>query len=475
MSTSPSSPSAPAGGAAGPSLYRLIWRWHFYAGLFCVPFVLWLAVTGSIYVFHPQLDALFDRPYNHVDASAPRRPVSEQVQAALATVPGAVLNAYQLPAGPTASAQVLVGRRNTLQRVYVDPVTAKVLYTVPEDHRFTRRVFHLHGELLMGAFGSALVELAACWTIVMLLSGLYLWWPRGRRLAGVLYPRLAQRGRVFWRDLHAVTGVWISVLALFLLFTGLPWAKFWGGELKQVRHWVAANAPQQDWTTGRASELALRRARNTPVSDEHAGMPGMGASGESASPHAPIDHAPIDDRPIDYTPMNRIVPVVRAMRLPPPVLISPPSSAMPHWSARSDTPDRPERVELAFDPASGQVLSRRGFDQRPLLDRIIGYGIAAHEGQLFGLANQLLSVFTALGLIVLSTSGLVLWWRRRPQGQLGAPSAASGRRVPLAIKILIVLLCVYLPLLGVSLLLVWLLERLVLSRIASTRQFLGLT
>ncbi|HLH33890.1 MAG TPA: hypothetical protein VKX41_04400 [Alloacidobacterium sp.] len=28
--------------------YRTIWRWHFYAGLFCIPFVLWLATTGSI-------------------------------------------------------------------------------------------------------------------------------------------------------------------------------------------------------------------------------------------------------------------------------------------------------------------------------------------------------------------------------------------------------------------------------------------
>jgi uncharacterized iron-regulated membrane protein len=36
--------------------YRTVWRWHFYAGLFCIPFVIWLATTGSIYLFKPQIE-----------------------------------------------------------------------------------------------------------------------------------------------------------------------------------------------------------------------------------------------------------------------------------------------------------------------------------------------------------------------------------------------------------------------------------
>jgi hypothetical protein len=38
--------------------YRVVWRWHFYAGLFVVPFMVMLAVTGIIYLFKPQLDRL---------------------------------------------------------------------------------------------------------------------------------------------------------------------------------------------------------------------------------------------------------------------------------------------------------------------------------------------------------------------------------------------------------------------------------
>ena len=48
----------------GSRWYNAVWRWHFYAGMFCVPFVLWLAVTGSIYAWRPQIEAWLDRPYD---------------------------------------------------------------------------------------------------------------------------------------------------------------------------------------------------------------------------------------------------------------------------------------------------------------------------------------------------------------------------------------------------------------------------
>jgi hypothetical protein len=30
--------------------YNAVWRWHFYAGLFCIPFIIWLSLTGTIYL-----------------------------------------------------------------------------------------------------------------------------------------------------------------------------------------------------------------------------------------------------------------------------------------------------------------------------------------------------------------------------------------------------------------------------------------
>jgi len=44
-----------------------------------------------------------------------------------------------------------------------------------------------------------------------------------------------------------------------------------------------------------------------------------------------------------------------------------------------------------------------------LLDRVVGTGPAVYEGELFGVANQMLSLFAAAGRFLLTVSGLVMW------------------------------------------------------------------
>ncbi len=51
-----------SGAEQSKRLYRAIWRWHFYAGIFCIPLVIWLSCTGSIYLFRPQIERWIDRP-----------------------------------------------------------------------------------------------------------------------------------------------------------------------------------------------------------------------------------------------------------------------------------------------------------------------------------------------------------------------------------------------------------------------------
>ena len=475
------------GGAAARRLwpdYRTVWRWHFYAGLICIPFIIWLSATGSIYLFKPQIESWLDRPYDHLGSPGPARPPSAQVQAALAAAPGTTLRAYELPPSPDAPARVILSRGAEQVRVLVRPDTLQVLRIQNEDDRPMRVLFRLHGELLAGDRGSNVVELAACWAIVMLITGLYLWWPRGASgLAGVVWPRFGGGSRLFWRDLHAVTGVWVSFFALVLLLTGLPWADNWGNYLREVRRLTGTAAVSQDWTSGRRMELNQRRAGDAGVRSalaadggEHAGMPGMTMPGMDmegmdmgdmggASTHGPDD---------PFSPLDRMVPTVAALHLPPPVSISPPGRAHGPWTAKSDTPNRPQRVNLTLDAASGAVLSRTNFSQRHWIDQVVGTGVAAHEGQLFGPLNQALGVFTALGLILMSASAGVMWWRRRPGGELGAPAAFKGRQAAPGLFVVLTLLCLYLPLLGASLLAVLGLEWLVLRRIEPVARWLGL-
>lgn len=483
--------------------YRAVWRWHFYAGLFCMPFVIVLALSGSIYLFKPQIEAWLDRPYDQLAFVGDPLSPSIQVGAALKTRPGAKFQSYELSPGPRSAARIVIRDQGEAHRLYVHPQTLTVLHAVPEDERFMRAVFRLHGELWLGERGSYLVEMAASWTIVMVLTGLVLWWPRqSAGMAGVLYPRLRAAGRVFWRDLHSVTGVWVSVFTLVLLLTGLPWSKFWGEYFKAARRATGTAVAKQDWSTGReqavSSEHMGHAAQTTKPtasdlkssdfksSDSRASdaQAGQSHAGDARAGHSHAGDARQSRRrggsardlsPAELAMLDTVVAAATREQLDAPVVITPPVSASSQaWSVKSMTGNRPRRENLTVDGASGQTVTRDGFRDRHWVDKIVAVGIALHEGQLFGWLNQLLGLATAAGLVMLSVSGFVLWWRRRMPGTLGAPARHLSPRFSWALALAVLALAIYLPLFGLSLLAVLGLERLVFARIPAVASWLGL-
>jgi len=422
-------------------LYRVIWRWHFYAGLLCIPLIITLSISGAIYLFKPQVDAWVDAPYQNLTPSEQRSTANQQIEAAIKAMPGATFSSYQLPEHEQQAVVVHLRQYGEKVLVYINPYTLDVLKTIGYEAQFIRQVRSFHGELLAGNVGSVIVELAACWAIVLVITGLYLWWPRGtRRLAGVVYPRIGQGRRVFWRDLHAVTGMWISAMVLFLLVSGLPWSLVWGGAFKELRQWNAASVVQ-DWSLSRAEERAHHR------------------EGGSAS------H--VDLHPI-------LLANAQALELAAPVLISKAKDDPSVWTAKSRHQNRPLRADAWLDAHSGEVIRTRSFQERLLIDRIIGIGVAAHEGQLFGWFNQFLGVVTAVGLVVMSVSGFVLWRRRKPVRVLGAPPSLADARVGKTVTVITLLLAAVLPLLAISILAIVILEWLVLRRFGASRKWLGL-
>ncbi len=243
--------------ARASGLYRIIWRWHFYAGLLCIPVILTLSVSGAIYLFKPQIDAFVESPMRELDVGHQRSTAIEQIQAALRALPGSTFSGYRLPATDNETVAVTVMHEGERNLVYIDPYSLQPLKTIAANDQFIAQVRSLHGELLAGDVGSILVELAGCWAIVLIVTGLYLWWPRtAAGMAGVVYPRLSSlpsgKGRTFWRDLHAITGFWLSMALLFLLLSGLPWAMVWGTAFKEARSFIAS-------ITSRTGPFQVRR------------------------------------------------------------------------------------------------------------------------------------------------------------------------------------------------------------------------
>jgi len=420
--------------------YRTVWRWHFYAGLYCIPFVLFLSISGTLYLFQPQIEAWIDGPYHQLEIASSTQSPADIVQAAETAFSGSSFRYYEVPHSPQSATQVVLVHDRSRLRTYVHPETLEVLHSVREEDRFMRIVRRLHGELWLGENGSYLVELAACWTVVLVLSGLFLWWPRNAKgLGGVLYPRLRMGSKIFWRDIHSVTGIWVSGLVLVLIMSGLPWSKFWGSYFRDVRQVTHTSSQRQTWSTRSAF-------RDTPPAEGY-----------------------------NVRELNRVVETISDLELAAPIQISPPAGKSENWTVQSMTPNRPQRVTLAVDGKTGEVLSRHDFSDQHPIDKVVSTGIAFHEGQLFGWPNQLLGVMTTMGLVMMSLSGVILWWRRRQANTLGAPAAESDSQVSMALLGCVVLLGIALPLFGMSLILVLLVERLIISRTSGLKRWLGLS
>ncbi|RYF36668.1 MAG: PepSY domain-containing protein, partial [Comamonadaceae bacterium] len=241
-------PRAPL--AAGESgLYRRVWRWHFYAGLVCLPFLAMMAVTGALYLFDEPIESLVYARMRFVEpASAPALDAESLVAKARAALPGDAVR-FVAPAGPDRSAEVGIRTADGVVAVYVDPATGRVLGSLRDDRRLMDIVKRVHSLAIAGTAANHWIEIVAGWAIVLVVSGIFLWLPRGRS-GGVYKVRGRPAQRTWWRDLHAITGVIASVAILFLAVTGMPWSAFWGQQFGRITNDRGVGLPQYLWGPG---------------------------------------------------------------------------------------------------------------------------------------------------------------------------------------------------------------------------------
>ncbi|WP_020184729.1 PepSY domain-containing protein [Methylopila sp. 73B] len=440
------------GWLSNPATYRAVWRWHFYAGLIVAPFLLILSVTGAIYLFNDEINDVLHAEKRIVAPHGETLPLSRLIAAAEASVSGGKATRIDTWSAPDRSAQVFVTAGDgTALRAFVDPGTGAPLGAYVYERTLVGFADRFHGSLMLGTFGDGVVELAACWGVVLIVTGLYLWWPRGvRGVAEALTPRLRARGRPFWKSLHAVIGVWTAGLILFLILTGLPWANVWGTLLRAGTEVAGVGYPTSHRNHGSvpASGQTLKQATGeAPWTLENAPMP---SSGDHAAHHGAA-HAPPADPEAQPIGVDRAAEVLAAAGMTHPYRLSLPNGPAGVFSAYT-YPDQPEgQRTIQIDQYSGRILNDVGFKDYGSAAKAVELGVQLHMGNYFGWANQIVMLFACLGAAALSITGPVMWWRRRPVGGLGAPRPLAPARAR-TVALITLALGVAFPLAGASLL-----------------------
>lgn len=444
MSTTLADPSS--GATAGKNspgrswfaaFYPAVWRWHFWAGLLIAPFLIVVSVTGALYVFQEELSVL-SAPEVHrvpVPLDAKTKSYAERVAAARVTLPAEweFASFGQSPENDRADHVTFerqIGPEENHEHehrfVFVDPYTAQVLGDYGYEGSFFGIVLKLHRTLLAGTTGRVLVEIATCWGIVSLVTGLLLWWPRGKeKLWGVWLPRLRKGSKFALRDLHTLPGLYLTAVIFAIMFTGLLYTKVWGqGAFAGL--YFGGQLPAAYVSPPKSTKLA-----------------------NGVTP-ATIDQVVVEAR--------------RHYAFPEFHLQSPhePGDA---WTVYGPTQNGDLKDGVVYiDASTGKTLTTIDY---PSLEpgaktALLFYSI--HTGSIFGTPTKILAVLACLVIIAMSVTGVWMWWRRRPPGTFGAPRRTSGELVPRTAVVAIVALAILFPLVGLSLIALWLAE-LVLRRL----------
>ncbi|MEO8306825.1 MAG: PepSY domain-containing protein [Pseudomonadota bacterium] len=408
------------------ALYARVWRWHFWAAFLVVPFVLWQAVTGVTYLWHREISMAMHPELLRVAPHATTVSFEAQLQAAIAANRGAHPSQIVIEDDASYSTAFYFTAANQLAYpTFVDPQSGRVLGSVAPLRWMEGLTRSLHGGWPLGHWGSNLLELCAGWAIVMIVTGLYLWWPRSPGLAGVLYPRLHAGPKVFWRDLHATVGAWYALVVLAFLFTALPWTSFWGGTvLGAVERLTHQSSPSAAFFSG---------------GDGHAGHASTNGS-HQGSARATLD---------------QVIGRARSNGLKGRLEIRPNEAGA--IQVRSQTGRSPFDIYLQLDRKNAEVIERSTWAETDTIPRLVALGVDLHQGTYFGRWNQWFNSLVAASLVWMSVTGIMGWYRRRPGRGLSPPRRVP-RRMPKLIVLAAATLGVTMPLLGASMVMVLLID-----------------
>ena len=202
-----------------------------------VPFGLVMVITcltGAILVFEDEVTALCNKDVATVEAKGDPLPFRTLVESVEKSLPdGVSVSSVVVSENPTDAYKINLSKPKGAA-LYVNQYTGEV---TGEAGRlpFFGIIFRLHRWLLdsnpgNGAvfWGKMIVGASTIAFVVILLTGLVIWWPRNRKMLKNRFQIALKKGKNrFWYDLHVAGGFYAMLLLLVMALTGLTWSFEW--------------------------------------------------------------------------------------------------------------------------------------------------------------------------------------------------------------------------------------------------------
>jgi len=366
---------------------------HLWLGLTSGLIVFIVAITGCIYVFSDEITHAVRADAMHVKKVAgaqylPVRTLWESTQRKVGSklrldgldVSNDSHKSWSFSSFQAGDPEAITyfGSIDHYKTVYVNPYTGAIQGVYDEERDFFNIVKFLHWSLLLHTdYGQPIVGWSTFIFVVMLITGMILWWPRSRNA-------VKQRFSFRWKkttgrkrknyDLHNILGFYFSFVLLIVAFTGMVWSFSWF----QAIVYVAAS--------GTVTPPERIEVQSVP--------------GEKVM-HDPLQLA------LDQT--RDAHPTASAFRIYP---------AADSIAALQIYVQQHEGVyyvahEMQFDQYTGKLLSRRDHADKNFGEKVITANYDIHVGAILGIPGKILAFLASLVCASLPVTGFLIWKNRK--------------------------------------------------------------
>ncbi|RYY25166.1 MAG: PepSY domain-containing protein [Chitinophagaceae bacterium] len=354
---------------------------HLILGLGSGVIVVILGITGCLLAFEVELRSLTE-PFRYVEAGAgDYLPPSVLKSIADKQVSSGKALGVEYPGKNKAAVAAWYDEKN-YELVFLNPHNGEVLKHKNMNQDFFRIVLDGHYYLwLPDKIGQPIAASATLVFVVMMISGLILWWPKNN---AARKQRFSIKWNAKWRrrnyDLHNVLGFYMTWVAIFLAVTGLVFGFQWFA--KSV-YWVTSGG-----------ETMVDHAH--PVSD----------TTKVATFSNMADHLWNEHR--SGITENESIAVYFALLPTDPLEV-----IINHKPGTYYTNDY-----FHYDQYTGKELEAPGsyagkFTDANVADKIVRMNYDMHVGAILGLPGKLLAFFASLIAASLPVTGFLIWRGRK--------------------------------------------------------------
>ncbi|MCC2251366.1 PepSY domain-containing protein [Virgibacillus sp. AGTR] len=437
--------------------YNRFWRWHFYAALFITPLLITLTLTGIGYLFYTNVENVVYKDFFFGEGSSNEQlSIDQGIEKAKEQYKGYDVTKIIVLDDPYNTRLTMTNDAGEERYVFLDNHN-QIVGSQNSKYTFSNVMRNTHSSLFVGGtIVNYLVELAACWAVFLLLSGIYM-----TVKSRVLKRRQKSTTRQRNKKWHALIGTIITIPMVIIIFTGLPWSAFMGNIINTVAHdnpSIGVPILTQEPPTSDINEIPwATRENETPTSNK---------------PDSHGHHGVSKTNTYDNSNMIQVQTLMKEIKksnISKPYSIVYPSDEEGVYTVSKASNSGVTGLDVSpydeitsyFDQYSGNLISHVSYEDYGILKKWFTWGIPLHEGHLFGWPNKLINLTVCLAFLFVILWGIKTWLSRKKRGELSAPPKVPTQ-LSAGFIIFMITLGIIMPLFGISLILVIITELLIL-------------